>query len=99
MSTCCRSSSRRINPRGLSRVSEVLALVVSGTIFLLIPKCPACFAAYAVLWVGVGPTLSQAAALRVAMLVLGVTLLGCFVASRLIRLSTFWNPCKPESKP
>lgn len=98
MSACCRSSSRRINPRGLSRVGEMLALVVSSTIFLLVPKCPACFAAYALLWVGVGLTLSQAAALRVAMLVLGATLLGCFVASRLFRLSTFSNPCKPESK-
>lgn len=99
MSACCRSSSRRVSPQGLSRVGEVLALVVSSTIFLLVPKCPACFAAYAVLWVGVGLTLSQAAALRVAMLVLGATLLACFVASRLIRLSFFWNPCKPESKP
>jgi hypothetical protein len=76
----------------------VLALIVSSTIFLLVPKCPACFAAYAVLWVGVGLTLSQAAALRVAMLVLGATLFGCFVVSRLIRFSSFWNPCKPESK-
>lgn len=98
MSTCCRSPSRRVTPQRFSSVGEVLALIASSTIFLLVPKCPACFAAYAVLWVGVGLTLSQAAALRVAMLVRGVALFGCFIASRLIRLSNFSNPCKPESK-
>lgn len=37
--------------------------LVSGGLFILLPKCPACLAAYAAAWAGIGLSFSEAAAL------------------------------------
>ena len=62
MKRCC--SSRKSTTRHLA------AGVVPGLILLLMPKCPACLAAYFAFGAGLSLTLSDAAALRVVLLTL-----------------------------
>jgi hypothetical protein len=49
--------------------------VVPGTILALLPKCPACLAAYVLLWTGVGLSMSAAGIVRTSLLVLSIAML------------------------
>ena len=55
--------------------------IVPGVGLALIPKCPACVAAYIALLSGIGISYSAAASLRIGLIVLCVALL-LFVAAR-----------------
>ena len=54
----------------------------------LIPKCPACVAAYVAMFTGIGISVSMAARLRMGFLILCIVALA-FVAVRSIRKSWF----------
>ena len=60
--------------------------ILPGTILVVLPKCPACLAAYVLVWTGVGLSLSTASTLRTLIFVFSVTALVCLAARRL-RLS------------
>jgi hypothetical protein len=81
---CCENSRPAIFVR---RFIEVAGWIVPSTILALIPKCPACLAAYIALWSGIGLSLSSAMYLRTSLLVLCVGLiliLAAWNARRLI---------------
>jgi hypothetical protein len=81
---CCENSRTAIFVR---RFIEVAGWIVPSTILTLIPKCPACLAAYIALWSGIGLSLSAAVYLRTSLLVLCVGLilfLAAWNARRLI---------------
>jgi hypothetical protein len=81
---CCENSRAATFVR---RFIEVAGWIVPSTILTLIPKCPACLAAYIALWSGIGLSLSAAMYLRTSLLVLcaGVILfLAVWNARRLI---------------
>jgi hypothetical protein len=63
--------------------------VAGGTLSLgvwaLMPKCPACVAAYVTVWTGLGLSLSAAAWLRGSLLLASAALLGYLLARRLAR--------------
>jgi hypothetical protein len=69
---CCENSRPAIFVR---RFIEVAGWIVPSTILALIPKCPACLAAYIALWSGIGLSLSAAMYLRMSLLVLCVALI------------------------
>ena len=69
---CCENSRPAIFVR---RFIEVAGWIVPSTILALIPKCPACLAAYIALWSGIGLSLSAAMYLRTSLLVLCVGLI------------------------
>lgn len=69
MSACCHADSRRNSPNWARRVREIIAWIAPSAILALAPKCPACLAAYVMLWTGLGMSLSTAAYLRWALLV------------------------------
>ena len=54
--------------RGLRRGRDVVGVAAPAVLFALVPKCPACLAAYIALWTGVGVSVTGAAYLRIGML-------------------------------
>jgi hypothetical protein len=60
---------------------KIAGTVIPAAVLVLLPKCPACIAAYLAIGTGIGVTISTAAHLRTLLLVL---CLGClaYVAAR-----------------
>ena len=75
MSACCDAVSNRKTPTWVRRVREIFAWVLPSAILVLVPKCPACLAAYVAVWTGIGLSFSAATNLRVSLMVLCVGLL------------------------
>jgi len=80
MSACCDAASDRKTPTWVRRVREFFTWVLPSAILVLVPKCPACLAAYVALWTGLGLSLSVATYLRSGMLFLGVASLLFLIA-------------------
>ena len=75
MKACC------IKRRG--RGKEVASWLVPSGLLVLMPKCPACFAAYIAAATGLGLSVPAASGLRVTLIVLCVLSLG-FLGGRLL---------------
>jgi hypothetical protein len=76
MRACCDVAGDRKTPTRARSVSEIFAGIVSSAILVLVPKCPACLAAYVALWTGLGLSLGTATVLRWLLLFLcGASLL------------------------
>ena len=81
MNAPCCGTSRRVYAR---RCAGALGWVLPGAVLALLPKCPACVAAYVALGTGVGISISAASYLRTGTIILcGVSLL--FLALRTSR--------------
>ena len=86
MKACCNAASDRNTATWVRRVREILAWVLPGAILVLVPKCPACLAAYVALWTGIGLSLIMASYLRWGMLLIYVTVLVFLIMRRLFRM-------------
>jgi hypothetical protein len=86
MSVCCTAAGDRKPPKRARPVREVFAWALPSAVLVLVPKCPACLAAYVAVWTGLGLSLSAATYLRWALLFLCVASLLFLVVSRLDRL-------------
>jgi hypothetical protein len=71
-------------PSFLRRFLDVTAKVIPVAILAVLPKCPACLAAYVALGTGIGLSLTAATYLRLSLVVACVASLFFFVA-RMIR--------------
>jgi hypothetical protein len=65
--------------------------VIPGVVLAVLPKCPACFAAYAALWTGIGISMPVASGLRIALMVVCVASLA-FLAFRHVRRALARTP-------
>lgn len=63
------------------RGAEAAGWIVPGATLALLPKCPACVAAYVALGSGVGVSFTTAAYIRTSLVVVSVSIL-VFVAAR-----------------
>lgn len=86
MSACCEANGHP-KPRAFLRgIREMLAWFLPSALLVLIPKCPACLAAYVMIWGGIGLSLSTATWLRWGLLFVSITLLLFLIVNRLYRI-------------
>jgi len=98
MSACCNAAGGRKAPAWTRRARGIFAWGLPSAILVLVPKCPACLAAYVVLWTGLGLSLSTAAYLRWGLLLLCVASLLFLVVERLNRMGTIFHCFKKETE-
>jgi hypothetical protein len=85
---CCQSQTRdggqgRRPASWLRRGAEVAGWILPGATLALLPKCPACVAAYVALATGIGISLPTAAGVRGLLMGLCVAALAFAIARRL----------------
>ena len=64
---CCQNRATRSR-----RIFELSQWIIPSAMLAVIPKCPACVAAYVMLWTGLGISLSAARTVRTLIIVLCV---------------------------
>lgn len=78
--------SKTARPGFMRRFRGLAGWMLPTAIFALIPKCPACLAAYLALGTGVGVSITTATHLRIFLLILCVASVSALAASRIRRL-------------
>lgn len=86
MNACCNSTDCRNSKTWTSRVRGFLAWSFPSAMLALVPKCPACLAAYVALWTGLGLSLTTATYLRWVILVICIASLLFLTVKRLCRI-------------
>jgi hypothetical protein len=83
---CCRIETRRrgnAHRRLLRRSGEIAGWIVPSALLALLPKCPACLAAYIALATGIGVSVAAATYLQGGLVILCVCLLVYLGAKRI----------------
>jgi hypothetical protein len=99
VSTCCHAAGARKMPAWARGVREVFAWAVPSAILVSVPKCPACLAAYVMLWTGLGLSFAAATYLRWGLLFVGVASLLFLMVQRLDRIGAIFRSFKKETEP
>lgn len=77
MRCCCDNSLHQIKPPARlhagDRFSSIVQWVIPVATFAIIPKCPACVAAYVMLFTGIGLSFPAATALRWTLIALNMS--------------------------
>ena len=73
------------NPTRWRRVAKLMQWAVPCTTLALVPKCPACFAAYVLLVTGIGLSVPAATAMRWTLIVVSLAALGYLLVGTIRR--------------
>ncbi len=93
MNGCCEDSTRPIvtTPEPVAgfvrHFRELAGWIAPGAALAIVPKCPACIAAYLALATGVGVSMTTAAHIRIALIAICGTALGLVAARRFARFT------------
>ena len=88
---CCHGGGGATQPAALTAsrsVWEITAGALSVGVWVLMPKCPVCLAAYVALWTGLGLSFATAQYVRWSLLLLSATALLYLVGKRIAKRST-----------
>ena len=96
-STAVGREGRVRGPTWVRRVRELFAWGLPSALLVLMPKCPACLAAYVALWTGLGLSLSTATYLRWVVLFLCAASLLLLAVSRLRRVGVMFSYFRKET--
>jgi hypothetical protein len=97
MSACCHVAGHQKMPAWVRRAREILAWALPGAILVIMPKCPACLAAYVTFLTGFGLSLSTATYLRGGLFVLCTASLVFLIVNRLNRIRAVSRCFKKET--
>ena len=78
-------------PRFARRWLDLSGWMVPGVILVLLPKCPACLAAYVAIGTGIGLSLSIATYLRLLLVIVCVASLSYLAARRVRRVALLFT--------
>jgi hypothetical protein len=85
MRGCCEVAGNQKVPIWIRGIREMLAWFLPGAVLVLIPKCPACLAAYVAVWSGIGISFSTAAWLRWGLVLISLVSLLFLIVNRFLR--------------
>ena len=91
---CCTKPKAPHAPKWARRCIELGAWMAPGILLVLMPKCPACVAAYIALGTGIGVSMPTASYLRVSLLIICVASL-LFLAVRRVRRALARSSSQP----
>ena len=86
-------------PDKFERGRRAAGWILPGAVLLLMPKCPACLAAWIAIGTGVGVSLSTAATLRTGLLMLSGGLLALIAVKTTCRLFRHLHGAAKTGKP
>jgi hypothetical protein len=86
MRSCCAGHRQPTKVSSRRRIAAAVQWALPGVILSLVPKCPACLAAYVALWTGLGLSFSTATYLRWTILLAGGAAFLCLTLRRVYRL-------------
>ena len=98
MSACCDGQNVAKQPAWGRRCREVSAWILPSAVLALMPKCPACVAAYVALAAGIGISIPTAGFLRVLLITLCVASLAFLAARRIRRVIEVKSATRKEKR-